>query len=236
MKQGKQNLELSPWQEGVFESLQIEDQSVHVWRVPMHVKPNEIHLSEDEHERANALRCPKKRETFVTARTRLRQILGRYLTLSPESLQFQYNHNGKPYLKGNPLSFNLSHSGQWCLCAVALNCKLGVDLESNHPGLNFESVAQRFFSPNELQWLQRITQPRQRRNFIRLWTRKEAWLKAKGGGFSEQDLDLASAHLDGLRTFADGWWLMNFAVARDYLGALAVFGNLKQVVRLHWKE
>ena len=236
MKQGKQKIELSPWQEGAFESLQIEDQSVHLWRVPMHGKLNEIHLSEDEHERANALRCPRKRQTFVTARTRLRQILGRYLALSPEALHFRYNQNGKPFLKGKPLFFNLSHSGEWCLCAVALNFKLGVDIERNDPGLSFEPVAQRFFSPKEIQWLQRSSQQRQRRNFFRLWTRKEAWLKGKGGGFSEQHLDLASAHLDGVPTFANGCWLMNFSVARDYLGALAVFGELRRVVRLHWKE
>ena len=236
MKQGKQKVELSPWQEGGGEPPQIEDQSVHLWRVPMHGKPNEIHLSEDEHERASALRCPQKRQEFVTARTRLRQILGRYLALSPEALNFLYNHNGKPYLKDRPLSFNLSHAGEWCLCAVALNCKLGVDLERNHPGLNFESVAQRFFSPNENQWLKNSSQPRRRRNFFRLWTRKEALLKGKGGGFSEQHLGLAEAHLEGVRTFADGWWLVNFSVARDYLGALAVFGELKHVMRLHWVE
>jgi 4'-phosphopantetheinyl transferase len=75
---------------------------------------------------------------------------------------------------------------------------------------------------------------RRRRNFYRLWTRKEAWLKGKGGGFSEPILSLDPDHITGRSAFARDWWLTNVAVKRGYVAALAVSGRVASIERWDW--
>jgi 4'-phosphopantetheinyl transferase len=183
------------------------------------------------------LRAPGKAQAFVVARTRLRQILGRYLDISPQNVCFTYHGNSKPALSESHASrvkFNLTHSGGLGLCALTLGAEIGVDLEVMNGTLDFEPLAERFFSSAENRWLQTSTDARHRRNFFRLWTRKEAWLKGKGGGFSSSALELDPALVAVTSARTGGWWVRNIPVRHGYVGALAVAGQVEGVDRLMW--
>ena len=218
-------LVLTPWQIPPSQP-ELLEQSVHLWRFPLDCQePLEGLLDEQELLRFNRLRVPKKARNFVVARTRLRQILGSYLDLAPETLCFDYSPFGKPALASSirsGLAFNLAHSGRWGLCAVTRGVEVGVDIEKVARQLDHEKLAAHFFSPCERNWLQAASQHRRKRLFFRIWTRKEAWLKGKGGGFSDPAQDIGPAHLAGCYTEDGNWWLRSFPVARHYLATLAL--------------
>ena len=223
-------VELTPWHKVKTPPVLLPG-SVHLWRFPLHgeLSLSDI-LSNDEKQRAQRLRVPEKAQAFVVARTRLRQILGSYLDVSPEKLLFDYNEHGKPSLTGD-ISFNLSHSGHWGVCAVTRCGDVGVDVEAVKQSLDVAPLAERFFSAAENQWFNAVSSARRQRSFYRLWTRKEAWLKGKGGGFSELHLGLDDVHLSNLFSSAQGWRLMNMPIAKGYVGALAVKGDVARVER-----
>ena len=109
--------------------------------------------------------------------------------------------------------------------------EVGVDIEKIDPRLDYEKLAEYFFSSNERSWLQSGNILRRRRHFFRIWTRKEAWLKGKGGGFSDPDQDIGPAHLEGCYTYDGTWWLRSFSVARYYLATIAVSQEFSLVQR-----
>jgi 4'-phosphopantetheinyl transferase len=216
---------LTPWQAAPARPTLAEDE-VHLWRFPLVYREHlQAFLDEQELQRARRLRVPRKAQAFITARARLRQILARYLDQSPESLHFDYGTAGKPMLAGQMAeapAFNLAHSGDWGLCAVAKGVAVGVDIERVDRSLDFTKLAAGFFSPTERNRLQACTMLRRRRLFFRIWTRKEAWLKGRGSGFSDPDQDLGTVHLSANCTHDGKWWLRSFPVTRHYLAALAV--------------
>jgi 4'-phosphopantetheinyl transferase len=165
----------------------------HAWLIPTDVAPLRLRaleaiLSPDEQERAARFHFERDRARFVVARGSLRRILGRYLGLPPDAFRFLYSSHGKPYLAGDGraalLSFNVSHSGDWALCAVAGGRRVGVDVEIIRADLAGETIAERFFSPREVAALRSLAPGEQVAAFFRCWTRKEAFLKARGEGLS----------------------------------------------------
>lgn len=227
-------LVLTPWQPAPLQA-QLTGQSVHIWRFPLDCQePLDALLDEQELQRARRLRVPAKARSFVVARARLRQILGRYLDLDPKALSFTYGSSGKPFLVGQTAdlpAFNLAHSGNWGLCAVTKGSEVGVDIEKMTRSTDFDKLAAYFFSASEQGYLQTGSLLRRRRLFFRIWTRKEAWLKGKGGGFSDPDQDIGPAHLSPCCTHDGSWWLRSFPVARDYLATLAVSRQIPLVQR-----
>jgi 4'-phosphopantetheinyl transferase len=216
-------LQLTTWQTPPAQP-ELTAGSVHLWRFSIANKKTLEHLlNAEELKRANRLRIPEKARTFVVARARLRQLLAGYLDRDPQSLTFAYGPSGKPSLVGDKVPvFNLSHSGNWGLCAVAKEGEVGVDIETLNPELDYAKLAERFFSKAENEWLQQCPPHRRRRLFYRIWTRKEAWLKGKGSGFSDPDQDIGFVHLAGSYTSDGAWWLKSFTLNHDCLAALAV--------------
>ena len=214
--------------------LDLKPEEVHLWRFPLLCSDIlENLLDEQELQRANRLRSPEKARAFVVARARLRQILSGYLDMEPQALRFSYGLAGKPALVGlvDSLSFNLAHSGDWGVCAVVGRGEVGVDVETINPRLDYSNLAQRFFSETENMWLRTCPEQRRLRCFYRIWTRKEAWLKGAGGGFSSPVQDVGLAHLAGSCTCDDAWWLRSFPLARHSLASLAVSQEFSRVLR-----
>ena len=107
-------------------------------------------LSKDEFQRWRRFHFPGDRRRFLVARSLLRTLLGRYLAADPQSIRFEYNQYGKPGLRGEFLSFNLSHSHNLILYGLALHEALGVDVERINPDFGTREIAERFFSPMRL--------------------------------------------------------------------------------------
>lgn len=227
----------------------IEDEDVHVWRVALD-QPEEIRLDLErclaagEHERAARFHFQRDRDHFIVARGCLRQILGSYLQAAPDRLNFSYSPYGKPYLTGpstpDGLQFNLSHSHSLALIAVTRGRQVGVDIEYTGRELADEQIARRFFSVAEVAALLALPRPIQIEAFFTCWTRKEAYIKARGEGLSlpldQFDVTLAPgqpAVLLATRPDAQEvrrWTLRELEPGPGYAAALAVEGRLGEVL------
>lgn len=196
-------------------------------------------LSPDELVRAERLRTPQIRNRFVVGRSLLRETLAGYLGLEPDSLLIAAGTYGKPRISAehgpNALFFSLSHSGDLALLAMSSHCELGVDLEQRQEGLPFQTMARQFFSAREQAELFSLPPELQLAAFFRCWTRKEAYLKGHGSGFSQPanqcDVSLLPDHPPALlehRTCSDEparWRLMDLTVPDGFYAALAVEGD-----------
>jgi 4'-phosphopantetheinyl transferase len=166
---------------------------VHLWRAGLDPSPEKLLecrrlLSEDEIERADRLLRDEHRRHFTVARGLLRRLLGGYLQVAPEDLRFAYALGGRPFLMGKfslPVpDFNLAHSGGTALFAFGMEREVGVDVELLRAGVDEAAIAKRYFHPQEAEALLALPDSERRPEFFRLWTRKEAYLKAGGEGMS----------------------------------------------------
>jgi 4'-phosphopantetheinyl transferase len=141
-------------------------------------------LDDTEKARASRFYFAKHQRRFATARAFVRIILGRYLNLAPESLEFNYNPQGKPSVVNNQkLQFNLSHTGDLALLAVGKAHPIGVDIEQ-YSARPYEGIAQTLFSQTECEGLQKAPQALKPAVFFHIWSQKEAFIKVLGLGLS----------------------------------------------------
>lgn len=146
-------------------------------------------LSPDERDRAERMRSAVARTQFVSTRAALRLLLASVAAdgTEPRDLRFRYGHRGKPYLPGGP-SFNVSHSADAVVVAIAEKGRVGVDVERVRPVQRMAGVAARKFAPAEQAWFEAAGTgaDADERNvaFFRIWTRKEAFAKALGRGLA----------------------------------------------------
>jgi 4'-phosphopantetheinyl transferase len=164
---------------------------IHVWRVSLDQSMKGLEglkqlLSNDEKDRAGRFHFERDRHRFSLARGALRAVLGRYLNIGPGKITFDYGPQGKPSLAiaTPPLRFNVSHSRDLALIAVSYGRDLGVDVEFVRSLAQGERIFEHFFSPREVETLRSLPEHLQERCFFACWTRKEAYMKACGGGLS----------------------------------------------------
>jgi 4'-phosphopantetheinyl transferase len=144
-------------------------------------------LDRDERERADRFRFEWDRRGFIAAHALLRHMLAFHLGRPAEAWQFATSRFGKPAiaesLRVPDIDFNLSHTHDLVAAAVALHAAVGIDVEKIDPAKADFAVAQRYFAPAEIEILRRTPSTEQAVCFFRLWTLKEAYLKATGAGF-----------------------------------------------------
>ncbi|HEY7219312.1 MAG TPA: 4'-phosphopantetheinyl transferase superfamily protein [Candidatus Binatia bacterium] len=196
---------ISNWLPAPVEPIEASASDVHLWRVPIDVEASYVDclhrlLSHDEKERASRYHFERDRGRFIAARGVLRILIGRYLSTAPDKLSFEYGPNGKPFLSGfkTDLHFNVSHSHGLALIGFSLGHRIGVDVESVDHSLDVESIASRFFSDQEVSALMALPPDQRRKAFFACWTRKEAYIKARGEGlsFSLKDFSVSVAPSD----------------------------------------
>lgn len=167
---------------------------LHLWDLdppPERVAELRAHLGTEERVRADRFLVSAVGRRFTVARGSLRELLGGRLGIPPEAVEFAYGPQGKPWLPGRPdLHFNLSHSGERALVGLA-DRDIGVDIEEIRPDVEFRRLAERFFSEPERRELQKVPDEDLPLAFFRLWTRKEAYLKACGTGMAMPLADFA---------------------------------------------
>lgn len=156
-------------------------------------------------------------------------------------MRFSYGPQGKPFLadfdgvqtdatrgslsEEQRLQFNISHSHELALCAITASRAIGVDIEYLRPLPDAEPLAQRFFSKAEHARIQVLPVDEQAQVFFRLWTGKEAYLKATGKGLSHPLNQVEIVYTErgwGLTEALPGWFMQSFSPAPDYLAALVV--------------
>ena len=222
--------------------LLLGNDEVHVWRATLdlpiaRVASLEQTLAADERTRAGRFHYERDRRHFIVARGFLRMILGRYLGRDPRALRFGSNPYGKPSLAAESggdatLSFNVTHAGGMALYAVTANRAVGIDLEGIRMDVECDSIAEHFFSPRERRMLRAVPSAQRPEAFFHCWTRKEAYVKARGLGLSialdQFDVSVSLAEPAALlQTREEGqesshWSLHDLPVGEGYVAALAV--------------
>jgi 4'-phosphopantetheinyl transferase len=217
---------------------------VDVWKIALD-QPAEIVselrglLSADERARADKFRVERGAERYIVGRGVLRTLLSRHTGVPAEALIFAYNEFGKPALPGCDVCFNLSHSHGIALAAVTRGRAIGVDIERIREEVMREKIAERFFSPAEARALAALPVGQQAQGFFNCWTRKEAWIKARGEGLSialnSFEVTLAPgepARLVATRPDAEEagrWSLRALDCEPGFAAALAVAGEIVEV-------
>ncbi len=182
--------ETLPWQPAP-EGLELPAAGCHVWRLAIGSMPAPAALGvldAAEQQRAARFVFERDRVRYLAAHVGLRHILARYLGTAPAGVAFAEGLHGRPQLAGaqaGELEFNLSHSGELALVAVARQGPLGVDVEVLRPMPDWRELAERYFTPQECAALTAAGADPQV-GFLRCWVRKEAALKSTGIGLSEE--------------------------------------------------
>ncbi len=184
---------MSSWQ-SCAQPNPLEEGEVHLWIAPLAVVPDKLIffksiLSDDEQERVKRFHQKVDAERFMSGRGTLRSLLGAYLAMEPNRLEFAYDTFGKPRLtrptgKAAFISFSVSHCEDCGLLGFVRRHRIGVDLERIRLDLDVEDLARRFFSMNEFHKLCALPVDQRKEAFYCGWTRKEAYLKARGQGLS----------------------------------------------------
>lgn len=202
------------------------------WCVRLDVAPETYYatLSDDERNRSARFRFERDRRRFVVARGALRELLGEYVGTAPSQIRFVYNAFGKPELHpdfGGGVRFNLSHSADRALVAIARDADVGVDLEriEGRGDSDYADIARSFFSAPEVDALSRVPSQLYDKAFFRCWTMKEAYVKACREGLT---IPLTSFCVPVTTDSEPGavrcgrWSLFTLQPAPGYIGALAV--------------
>lgn len=221
------------------EQLELRDDEIHVWRLYLDCEETELDRFEstftsDEKVRANRLLHRRDRNAFVATRGVLRELLGRYLGCPPAELEFDYGRQGKPFLRDGlfkrSVQFNVSHSHGLALLAFTVGRRLGVDLEFVRLDLGTYEVAERYFSPQEFLEFGALPPSLRAEGFFLAWTRKEAYVKAKGEGlqlpFERFHVSLTPGQPVRLETGDSFQWsLRSLCPDPQYAGALVGEGR-----------
>lgn len=230
------------------EQLALGENEIHVWRTPLNLPASHLEqlqrlLSEEEAGRAARFYFARDRNHWIAARATLRSLLGRYLGVAPLDLSFAANAYGKLSLSSPPegerLHFNLSHSGEFALYAFAYEREVGVDIERMRANIEYTELATHYFSACECAALRALPEHLQEEAFFLCWSRKEAYIKARGMGLSlaldQFDVSLTPgepARLLGSREepyITERWSLQALWPAEGYAGALVAEGSGWQV-------
>lgn len=236
------------------ERLDVSREEVHVWRasfyrlMPWLPRLTSL-ISTDEQARARRYHFEDNRNEYILARGMLRHLLGRYLGEDPAALRFVYSPYGKPSLadQAGPdrLTFNVTHSHGIVLYAFARGRELGIDLERIRPEAAHDGVAERFFSPREVSTLRALPEHAQPIGFFNCWTRKEAYIKARGEGLTiplnQFDVSLVPGEPAALLESRvdpadiDRWTLAALPMGTQYVAALAVEGTRWRLKGWEWQ-
>jgi 4'-phosphopantetheinyl transferase len=152
-------------------------------------------LSADEVARANRFVRAQDRTSFILTRAALRHLLGQAVGVPPGELAFSSGAYGKPFLTGSRnIQFNVSHSGSLALVGISAERPIGVDIELMREKVDELALARDFFCEREHRYLATLAGDAQLEAFYKIWTCKEAVLKAFGVGISTYLKDF-SVHL-----------------------------------------
>ncbi|MHB8689068.1 MAG: 4'-phosphopantetheinyl transferase family protein [Candidatus Dormibacteraceae bacterium] len=224
-------------------TLQVDE--VHVWRASLltnNTAQLTSSLSQDERQRAKQFRFEHHRERYIRCRILLRALLSTYMGADPGQLRFRYNAAGKPELDGhNPMAirFNVSNSCDCALYALTRHRSVGIDLEKVRFDFPAKAIGSQFFAPREYDALCDVERRSRQVAFFRLWTAKEAYVKATGAGLQRtmNDFDTSASLMERSQfspviSSVPGplrWSVRPLTPWPGYIGALALEGDGTEV-------
>ena len=223
--------------------LVLSHDEIHIWRAFLDQPLSLVEqlaqtLSADEHARAERYHFAYDRHHFIVARGLLRSILGNYVHVEPDHLQFNSGPHGKPALaqtsSRNVLRFNLSHSQGLALYAFTRDREVGIDLEYIRPIAEAQQIAERYFSVQVRNTLRNLPPAELSRQFFIYWTRMEAYLKARGDGLTGLSEEHELAKRSGARINTSNWSVYDMVPAAGYVASLAVQASSIRFLYYEW--
>lgn len=175
-----------------------------LWLIDLHHEPEAAHWAAcdaDEQARAQRFRFEVHARRFRAAHAAMRQIMGAQLGVPAAGLRWRTGSHDKPHLLGHDgWHFNLSHSGDWALLGMSPVSPIGVDIECHKEMRDMAGIVRHQFSLAEQRTYEALPGGEQTDWFFRIWSRKEACLKALGSGLSVSsksfDIDGTQARFD----------------------------------------
>ncbi|MBA3469094.1 MAG: 4'-phosphopantetheinyl transferase superfamily protein [Herpetosiphonaceae bacterium] len=235
-------------------SVTLAPDCIHVWRAFLFEQQGRLPdfyatLDPEERDRAGRFVFERDRQRYIISHGILRDILARYSGQAAHTLRFVKNSYGKPQLLSTTaaagLHFNLSHSHDLALYAIALDRPVGVDVEWMRPEFAGLDIARHSFAPAEIAALIEVPASQQRQAFFNCWTRKEAYIKAVGQGLGidlnsfivslkpDEPARLCSIN-DDVQS-ASGWTMRALDVHSDYAAAVASESPLMACLQWTWQ-
>jgi len=222
----------------------LTDNQIHIWKIDINYPKVDLEylykdiLSNDEKVRVDRLRSEKDKIRFIVSRGLLRKSLSSYLNAPPSEIAFTYNKYGKPSVNSKynleNIKFNVSHSKNLAVYAITKNREVGIDLEYIRKVNKADKIVGRFFTEEESEFYYSQPDDKKELAFFTLWTRKEAYSKARGMGIGlpakEFDLKLIPT-LETKTTDVETkniesrWSLVDIEIDSEYLAALATEGS-----------
>lgn len=214
----------------------LTNNKIHIWKVNTDYPSVEIEslyrniLSLNERERVDRLRSEDDKKRFIVSRGQLRKSLSHYLEVGPADIAFTYNKYGKPSINseinGENIKFNASHSNKLVVYAITQNTEVGIDLEYIREVSKADKIVSRYFGEEENDFY--YSQPDDKKDlaFFTLWTRKEAYSKARGMGIGlpgkKFDLNLVSpTHYKAIENREPEWSIIDIDIDSAYVAAIA---------------
>jgi 4'-phosphopantetheinyl transferase len=235
------------------EDVPLAKDHVDVWRASLMLTPGQIEalsrmLSQEENERLGRLAFRRDQDNFVATHGILRMILSRYCGVEPHGLTISQSQRGKPCLAGTDreVRFNASRSGELALYAVASGREVGVDIERICADAADGELAEKLFAPGEAAALRALSDEERVPAFFSCWSRKEAFVKALGRGFSldltafevsvspDQPAVIVSAGSE--IEYASKWSLRDLRPGAGYAAAICAEGQDWELVCWDWPE
>jgi 4'-phosphopantetheinyl transferase len=226
------------WNDAATCNCQIGDQ-IDIYRIGIganlpHLNNLSTLLNTGETARAKRYFQLNDRNRFIISRGALRIILGKYLNQQAAAIEFEIGPNKKPFIKntnGVPVCYNVSHSGDWIVIAVAA-AEIGVDTELINHTFEFKDIIAEYFNPGEINY---INSEQSCERLFKLWTRKEALIKATAKGLDDGLKFIPG--LDGDHTVqadmigaANDWTVSSFELYKNYVASVAGSGQANELM------
>ena len=228
--------------------LMLAQEDIHVWRANLECEPATLHsletiLAPEEVARAGRFRLTRDRNSFIATRGILRNLLGKYVGCAPSEIVLKYGERGKPSLSDvqhQTVQFNVSRSHGLALFAFAAEKSVGIDVELVRHNFPATEIAARYFSPQEVEELKALPPSHFYEGFFLCWTRKEAYVKARGEGMlislDSFRVSIAPGQPELLESIDSARWSLH-SITPDprYVGALvAERVGVKDARICHW--
>lgn len=222
----------------------LEENRIHIWSahyddLERHVKVLSDIVSQEEQKTASTFRIAADARKYVLRHGAVRIILGNYINQSPEMIPLLIGMNSKPCLdledSYSDISFNLSHSSEMILIGITKKRRIGVDVVKVDPSYRFHESADYILTIGEKAFLRKIEPTLRYEIFFRIWTLKEAILKATGSTLTMmKKIDLSEIIQDIIfspdysRKFLNthpSFFIWQFKSGPGHLGAIAIEGD-----------
>ncbi|WP_250238575.1 4'-phosphopantetheinyl transferase family protein [Cardinium endosymbiont of Oedothorax gibbosus] len=198
-------------------------------------------LAAEEQVQASKYYTDHLRRQYIISHGILRYILGYYTKQHPKDIIFSYGAYGKPFLKESNITFNMSHSHDLVGYAIALDSRVGIDIELHDKNLEVQELAHLVFTPTEYRFFTCLNGDAKVSFFYDIWTKKESLIKANGQGLSYpiNTIETMGANTIALASkqnrYPKSWYCFPLRVKGDYSAALAIEHKINQIayVEMH---